>query len=801
MASDTEAHYRLSTELLGHSGDVRAVCTFSFNETDYIVTASRDKTAMVWTRDDNKDFVLHKTLTHHTGYVSSLVSFVDEDEVLLVTGSQDCSILMHSIQDPLQQEPILKYSGHKGLISSLIYQNSFLISASWDSTVRIWNTGSNNDCIASVKGHEPAVWCLSGLYNFDCTNRFLSGGADKLIRLWSIDSSSSSATPTSSSPSCSCVCEYRGHSDVVRDVKVLSCDQFLSASNDCSIRLWNIHTGLCLKELFGHEAFIYSITLLPTGFASCGEDGTIRIWRDDKCIQVISLPCISVWCVTACGNGDIVSGSSDSTARVFTVDVMRSASERHLSTFHTQVEEFKMSRNKQSIDVSSLPKIATALLEPGKKTGDTKLVNNNGVAEVYQWDADILQWVKIGDAVGQADSKVHKGKEYDYVFDIEIDDGGQQMRKLKLPYNKSDDPYVAAEKFLQANNIPSWYLDQVAEFIMTNADVQHKSEGYSDPFTGGARYVPGQDATQNPSSSGNRFDPFTGASAYHPSTSHASSSPAPSKGSSASTNVHYPISMYQSYSSSSDYVEKIIGKLSEFSTTNSDECFLTPDELGSIKSFCMSLFNSPSQISLDHLSLLSRLLLNWPPPFLFPVLDVIRLSFLNKGCSQFLTTTPNFMQLLHDLSCGPTAQPKNQLLVLRIICNSFTSLEEWAPSNKEQIFVIINNLLESPGLGKNQQTSLAAVVINYSCYFGKARDRNEGIVDLVQIITKVLSTAGMSDEGVYGALISLGTLLSMKSEESVSIPPIVHSILATLLDSDITKISDCSLLLLESLNH
>ena len=136
-------------------------------------------------------------------------------------------------------------------------------------------------------------------------------------------------------------------------------------------------------------------------------------------------------------------------------------------------------------------------------------------------------------------------KEYDYLFDIEIDDGGQHMRKLKLPYNKagnstctllqhkctctycvmyirtvipsvhnynstlslplslSDDPYVAAEQFLQANNIPSWYLDQVriikvhvgltfisslpiqvAEFIMKNADVQHVNQGYSDPFTG-----------------------------------------------------------------------------------------------------------------------------------------------------------------------------------------------------------------------------------------------------------------------------------------------------------------------------
>ena len=123
--------------------------------------------------------------------------------------------------------------------------------------------------------------------------------------MWTIDSaSSSSASASSSSPSCVCACEYRGHNDVVRDVKVTSCDLFLSASNDwwvhhrthslhnhacmhalnmmyfhiyCTciytynyvyilffillsvIRQWNIHTGLCLKELFGHEAFIYRL--------------------------------------------------------------------------------------------------------------------------------------------------------------------------------------------------------------------------------------------------------------------------------------------------------------------------------------------------------------------------------------------------------------------------------------------------------------------------------------------------------------------------------------------------------------
>ena len=80
MASDTEAGYKLSTELLGHSGDVRAVCSLSCNGVDYMVTASRDRTAVVWRRDGDRDFVLHKTLSQHTGYVSSLVSFADDNE-------------------------------------------------------------------------------------------------------------------------------------------------------------------------------------------------------------------------------------------------------------------------------------------------------------------------------------------------------------------------------------------------------------------------------------------------------------------------------------------------------------------------------------------------------------------------------------------------------------------------------------------------------------------------------------------------------------------------------------------------
>ena len=50
------------------------------------------------------------------------------------------------------------------------------------------------------------VWCIVG-------------GADKQVKLWEVDTKL-------------CVQEYRGHSDVVRDIKIASADIFLSAAND-----------------------------------------------------------------------------------------------------------------------------------------------------------------------------------------------------------------------------------------------------------------------------------------------------------------------------------------------------------------------------------------------------------------------------------------------------------------------------------------------------------------------------------------------------------------------------------------
>ena len=107
------------------------------------------------------------------------------------------------------------------------------------------------------------------------------------------------------------------------------------------------------------------------------------------------------------------------------------------------------------------------------------------------------------DAVGSGRKQLYQGKEYDYVFDVDIQDG---VPPLKLPYNVSgsfhfgshhwtpwahrldiENPYGAAQRFLQSNELPLTYVDEVVKFIEKNTagvNIGTGGEDYVDPYTG-----------------------------------------------------------------------------------------------------------------------------------------------------------------------------------------------------------------------------------------------------------------------------------------------------------------------------
>ncbi len=77
---------------------------------------------------------------------------------------------------------------------------------------------------------------------------------------------------------------------------------------------------------------------------------------------------------------------------------------------------------------------------------------------------------------------------------------------------RSENPWIAAQRFLNKNELPETYADQVVEFIEKNtAGVKlgtgEVSSTYVDPYTGASRYT-GASSSTGPSVGA---DPFTGA--------------------------------------------------------------------------------------------------------------------------------------------------------------------------------------------------------------------------------------------------------------------------------------------------
>ncbi|KAG7666091.1 DOA1 [[Candida] subhashii] len=450
--------YKLSSTLSGHEQDVRDLSITAENQ---IISVSRDSTTRIWQHINHSNS--DSTIIFHSptsSFINS-VAYIHEGtaEPLIASGGQDAMIYLNDVYHGKDTEGKYQLIGHEGNVCALDYSQGELISSSWDSTAKVWDLDSFS-VKYDLRGHESSVW--------DCKiidqGHYLTCSADKSIRLWQGKFE---------------IRKFLGHTDVVRKLLVLpGLKQFMSCSNDGTIRIWDLDSGKNLQTLVGHESFVYDLGILPNGdIVSTGEDRTVRIWTNEGTIkQVITLPCISVWCVVVLNNGDFAVGGSDGEIRVFTNDETRFAPQDELISFKQAVESSTIAE--QSLDDLHKTDVPgyEVLEQPGKKEGSTIIVkNSSGTIEAHQWSGG--EWHKIGDVVGSASSgkkSVYQGKEYDYVFDVDIKDGEPA---LKLPYNVNDNPYIVAEKFLVDNELPSTYTEEVVRFIEKNTGGFNLQEG------------------------------------------------------------------------------------------------------------------------------------------------------------------------------------------------------------------------------------------------------------------------------------------------------------------------------------
>ncbi|KAJ7347099.1 WD-40 repeat-containing protein [Mycena albidolilacea] len=439
--------YKLSATLTGHTSDVRAL---SAPTNDVILSASRDSTAVVWRRPSTaskfaSDAVFHAS-TRYVNSVAYLPPTSDAPKGYVVTGDQNGVINVYSLE-PTKDDPDYTLLGHTNNVCGLrTTPAGNIISCSWDSTARVWK---NFNLAYELNGHENSMWDVVAINE----DEFLTCSADKTIKLWQQHK---------------IMRTFSGHDAVVRSLALIPDIGFAScAANE--IRVWSLGGDL-LHTLTGHTSYIYQLAVLPSGdLVSSGEDRSVRVWKDGKCAQVLFHPAVSVWTVSILPNGDIVSGSSDKTVRIFSASEGRWAPAEEIEAYEDAVAPQPSPNAVQTME---------ALNKPGRQDGQTMQVLNGNVIEVHYWDGSV--WEKIGERIGSAsDSKKPKpktfeGKEYDYVWDVAIEDGEPA---LKLPYNISEDPATAARRFLERSKLPLRHVDTVIEFIHQNTMAQTLS-GY-----------------------------------------------------------------------------------------------------------------------------------------------------------------------------------------------------------------------------------------------------------------------------------------------------------------------------------
>jgi len=757
--SDT---FKLSVQIQGHEADVRSIATYTTAlKRALILSGSRDNTARLWpaASPNSREFESPTILSTHGGYVNATHFWEDEKgNLAALSAGKDCVINAFDVRIDekgnvlVKERPAMTLIGHTDNICALDVRKGTIASGSWDATARVWRDWVS---VAELKGHTNAVWAVL-LVDDD---RVLTAGADHTIRLWSI---AKPAKPLAT---------FSGHTDAVRGLTLLSDNSFASCGNDGIINLYSLSDlseskpNAPVQILSGHTSFVYSLATLPGSageLVSSGEDRTVRVWKDGNLIQTITIPAISVWAVATLDNGDIVCGSSDHIIRVFTRDPNRTADAAEIEAYDKTIASQALNKTQVGdVKKDDLPGVE-ALSQPGTKEGQTKMVRSGDVVEAHQWDASAGQWNKIGEVVGGVGSgqkKLYEGKEYDHVFDVDIADG---VPPLKLPYNLSENPYAAAARFLEKNELPAGYIDQVVKFIEKNSEaVSIGASDYVDPYTGASRYTgssqparPSAPATQSTSSAGgqytgaNNVDPFT-QSARQPPQARAGSSVIPLKSPLTFTQISYAP------------LKTKLAQLIQQSTAPGAR-----EDVGAIQALIGQLEQAGSKQTPD-LSALQRALQNWPAPARFPLLDLLRVASLQvtsaAAASSAAETALNAAEWTQAWpesdEAAAKARDTNSMLALRTLAN-LLSTKGGRDGLEPEAVKLLDKLRTSnyAHLGKNGRIALATIALNFSVFAVAQTEAIPFAPSLLALILDILSKETGDPEVIYRTMVSLGNL-------------------------------------------
>ncbi|XP_074320902.1 uncharacterized protein LOC141657535 [Silene latifolia] len=726
--------YQLSSQLHGHQDDVRRICVC---DNAGIATSSRDKTVRFWVVDpSNRNCCLEsKMMVGHTSFVGPLAWIQPNDkfpEGGIVSGGMDTLVCVWDLKSG---EKVQVLRGHAMQVTGIALDDGDIVSSAVDCTLKRWRNG---EAVESWQAHSTAVQAVVKLPS----GELATGSSDSTLKLWKGKN---------------CVHTFVGHTDTVRALAVMSDLGILSASHDGSVRLWAL-TGEVLMEMVGHTSIVYSVDSHISGLVASGsEDCSAKIWKDGICVQSIDHPGC-VWDVKFLENGDLVTACSDGVVRIWSTHQDRIAEPSERESYMSQISDYTISRKKVGgLKIDELPGL-DSLLVPGTSDGQTKIVRegDNGVA--YSWNMREQKWDKIGEVVdGPGDgikTAILDGREYDYVFDVDIGDGEPTR---KLPYNRSDNPYDTADKWLLKENLPLSYRQQVVDFILESTGQKTVSfdPSFRDPYTGANAYVPGGPSNKNANSSKPVFK-------------------------------HIPKKGFLVFDAAQ--FDGILKKVSEFNNTllsDQDQSQLSLTELESSRLHAVvkilkdtSHYHSSSFADVDVV-LLFKLLNSWPLSMIFPVIDILRMIILHPdGAAKLLKHINCAGDALLEMVKKATMKPEissNRLTGLRVLVNLFKNscFHPWLHNHCSEVLDAFSGSYTSSS--KHMQLAYSTLILNYAVLLIEKRDEG-GQSQVLSAALEIAEAENLDVDSRFRALVSIGSLMLEGSVKKIALDFEVESI-------------------------
>ena len=507
---------------------------------------------------------LPNTQIGHTDYVTCLAVTPAGG---LASGSRDTTAILW---DVAAAEPATRATGaHKHALAGVaVTPGGLLLTAALDSRLVAWTVGSGGappSTAARAWPHPGPVQCVTPLPGGSHAATGCADGGLRLVRVDDVVASTSDGLEEGR-----VAASVAAHDDTLRGLTLLpaasdgapAVPRLVTASHDATAKVWALPEGALaaaggggsssaatlapptlVATLAGHTALVYAAAASADGIhvATASEDGSARVWAvgasaGAACVATLRHPGC-VWAAAFLPDGDLVTACSDGVARVWTAVEARAGPPEAAAALAAQVAArgeaaaaAATTGGAPALPPGIKPVDASVLQAPGPPGKTVVVAGAGGGASVWEAGAD-GSWAHVGEVVSGPDAGGggapttggwHAGQAWDYLFDVDAAEGAPP---LKLAYNRGENPYVAADRFLEENGLPQSYRETIVNHIIQHAGPAAAAAAAAavvnvDPLTGGGAYVPpplgGGGGGAASATAAAAADPFTGAGAYVP---------------------------------------------------------------------------------------------------------------------------------------------------------------------------------------------------------------------------------------------------------------------------------------------